>query len=65
MSTMESICDSSNDDEEVGVGKVPKMVFNDHRRGIGENGSHISVENGLEIGRSRHRDGGTDLKGKT
>ena len=53
MSLMEPVYNATNGNEEVGIVKVPEMVFDDDRRGIWIDGGDSGVEDGFKIGRHR------------
>ena len=53
MLPMEPVYSAANGDEEVGIGKIPEMVFNDDRRGVWIDRGDSSIEDGFKIGRHK------------
>src|SRR5271168_74070 len=64
MSTMKSIYDVANNNEEIGVWKIPPMVFYDDSGRIRKGRGYGGIENGSKIRGDRHSNGGTSSKGK-
>ena len=53
MLAMKSIDEITDNDEEVRIVKVPKVMFDDDGRGIRINRHYSSIENGFEKGRHK------------
>ena len=53
MSAMKSIDEATDNDEEVHIVKVPKVMFDDDGRGIRINRRHGSIENSFKKGRHK------------